>query len=309
MMPNPRTLQSPLAQRKLLYSLLGDLPNRHRPIRASLIKKEERETYVLEKLTLDLNGIEDVPALFTRPRNGAAPFPTILYNHAHGGDYLLGKRELIDARKEVLQPPYAEELARRGIACLCIDQWNFGERHGRTEQELFKEMLWKGQVLWGKMVYDNLRALDYLARRPDVDSQRMGTLGLSMGALMAWWTAALDTRIKVTVDMCCMTDFHELIAARGLDRHGIFFFVPCLLKHFDTASINALIAPRSHLSLNGNYDLLTPVRGLDSIDRAMKKVYKAAGKPESWRMFRRNHGHFEITEMRAEVVKWLDRWM
>ena len=42
-------------------------------------------------------------------------------------------------------------------------------------------MLWKGQVLWGAMVYDNLRALDYLITRSDVDGERIGTMGLSMG--------------------------------------------------------------------------------------------------------------------------------
>src|SRR5437763_1866113 len=141
--------------------------------------------------------------------------------------------------------------------------WCFGERSTRTELDTFKEMLWKGQVLWGMMVYDNLRALDYLLTREDVNPSRIGTVGLSMGSTMAWWTAALDERVKVTIDLCCLTDFHELIETRGLDGHGIYYFVPNLLKHFDTSSINALIAPRAHLSLNGNYDQLTPPRGLD----------------------------------------------
>jgi hypothetical protein len=164
-------------------------------------------------------------------------------------------------------------------------------------------------VLWGMMVYDNLRALDYLISRPDVDSSRVGTLGLSMGSTMAWWSAALDERIKVTVDLCCLTDFQELIATRGLDGHGIYYFVPNLLKHFDSAGINEIIVPRARLSLNGNYDKLTPPRGLDRIDRTLKKAYKAAGKPEAYRMFRRDIAHFETVEMRAVILEWLDRWL
>ena len=70
------------------------------------------------------------------------------------------------------------------------------------------KMLWEGQVMWGMMVYDSLRAIDYLVSRPDVDAARVATLGLSMGSTMAWWVAALDTRIKVCVDICCLTDFH-----------------------------------------------------------------------------------------------------
>jgi hypothetical protein len=115
--------------------------------------------------------------------------------------------------------------------------------------------------------------------------------------------------VKVTAELCCLTEFHELIATQGLDGHGIYYFVPQLLKYFDTVGINALISPRPHLSLNGNYDPLTPPRGLDRIDRELKRIYKADGKPEAWRMFREDHGHFETAEMRAEVLKWFERWL
>ena len=308
-MANRRNSARPSDQRKLLYSLLGDLPDRSRAIRSKKVNEERRDSYVLESWVLELNGREAVPAYFTRPYGKAGPFPAILYNHFHGGQYALGKKELIEGGAALMRPAYAEELGRRGIAALCIDQWNFGERRGRTESELFKEMLWNGQVLWGMMVYDNLRALDFLAARKDVDPRRIGTLGLSMGSTMGWWTAALDERIKVTVDLCCMTDFHELIAARGLDGHGIYYYVPNLLKHFDTIAINALIAPRPHLSLNGNLDQLTPPRGLDKIDRALKAIYRTHGQPDAWRMFRRDQGHFESAEMRAEILMWLERWL
>ncbi|MCZ6681534.1 MAG: hypothetical protein O7E52_30340 [Candidatus Poribacteria bacterium] len=56
-----------VARRKELYGLLGALPNRHRSITADKVCEEEREGYVLEKLVLDLNGVEDVPAFFVRP--------------------------------------------------------------------------------------------------------------------------------------------------------------------------------------------------------------------------------------------------
>lgn len=301
---------SPLqARRNLLYGLLGDLPERQRPITGKKFAEEDRESYVLERWILDLNGIDPVPALFARPR-GSEPYPVILYNHYHGGEHRNGKRELIEARDAFGQrTPWAEEFARRGIASMSIDHWNFGERHSRAESEVFKEMLWKGQVMWGMMVYDNLRAADWLCAREDVDAARVGTLGLSMGSTMAWWTAALDERMKVCVDLCCMTEYDELIATRGLDGHGIYYFVPGLLKHFDTVGVNALIVPRAHLSLNGNYDKLTPPRGLDKIDRELKKIYRAAGAPEAWQMFRRDTAHFETAEMRAEILAFLDRWL
>ncbi len=293
------------ARRQELYSLLGDLPPRDREISAELVVQEERQGYVLEKLTLDLNGIEPVPAYLVRPAGESAPAPAILFNHSHGGNYSIGKEELVGPREYLQSPPYAEQLTQMGYSALCIDHWGFGERRGRTESELFKEMLWNGQVLWGMMVYDSLRALDYLTSRSDVSSDRVATIGISMGSTMAWWLAALDTRVKVCVDICCLTDFQALIEARGLDGHGIYYFVPSLLRHFTTAEINALIAPRPHLSLAGNFDRLTPPAGLDRIDAELREVYEREGAPGSWRLSRYNTGHFETAAMRGEIVSFL----
>jgi len=296
-------------QRGELYALLGRLPDRDRPIAARKVAEEQRAGYVLEKLVLDLNGLEPVPAYFVRPVEGDGPWPAVLYNHAHGGQYEIGKEELISGRGGNL-PPYGPVLAERGISALCIDTWAFGERRGRTESEIFKEFLWRGRVMWGMMVYDSLRALDYLVSRPDVQSDRIATLGLSMGSTMAWWTAALDERVKVTVDICCLTEYEDLIATRGLDGHGIYYYVPRLLEAgWSCAKINALIAPRPHLGLAGEYDRLTPPSGLDKIDAHLSKVYAEAGAPDAWRLSRYGCGHMETAAMRAEILDWLDRWL
>ncbi|MHB1318076.1 MAG: dienelactone hydrolase family protein [Anaerolineae bacterium] len=295
----------PAVRRAELYALLGDLPDRERPISASLVCQDERDGYVLETLLLDLNGIEPVPAYFARPEGEVRAAPTVLYHHAHGGNYELGKDEFINGRSALQSPPYAKILTDMGYCALCIDTWNFGERRGRTESELFKEMLWHGQVLWGMMVYDSIRSLDYLATRPEVDMARMGTLGLSMGSTMAWWLAALDERVKVCIDLCCLTDFQELIASRGLDGHGIYYYVPGLLKHFDSSAINALIAPRAHLALAGVLDPLTPPRGLNKIDVALQQAYADLGAPDFWRLLRYTTGHFETADGRAAVVRFL----
>lgn len=292
-----------------LYSLLGDLPARDYPISVETIAVAQHDGYHLETLLLDLNGIEPVPAYFAKPTGATGPLPVVLYNHAHGGDYVLGKEEPVAGRSHLQKPTYAKVLTDAGYAMLCIDEWVFGERRGRTESSVFKEMLWKGQVLWGMMLYDGLRALDYLTTRADVDAARVATLGLSMGSTKAWWLAALDDRLKVCVDICCLTDFHELIKARGLDGHGIYYYVPSLLKHFDTSSINALIAPRAHLSLAGNYDSLTPAAGLDRVDANLRAVYAAKGAPEAWKLIRYEIGHFETAAMRREALAFLAQWL
>lgn len=294
-------------RRATLYQLLGDLPDRVRPVSATVLDGFEYDCYWLETLVLDLNGIESVPAYFVKPKSEADRVPCVLYNHAHGNDYVLGKRELLEGRAPGQLPPYAKALTSAGFAALCVDTWCFGERRGRTESAVFKEMLWRGQILWGMMVYDSLRAIDYLVLRPDVDGGRLATLGISMGSTMAWWVAALDTRIKVCIDLCCLTDYQALIESGGLDGHGVYYFVPSLLKHFTSAQINALIAPRVHLSLAGIYDPLTPPAGLERIDRELCQVYKDAGNEAGWKLVRSATGHFETAAMRTAVLDCLRR--
>ena len=58
--------------------------------------------------------------------------------------------------------------------------------------------------------------------------------------------------------------------------------MPGLLKHFTTAQINALIAPRAHLAVEGLQDKLVPVEGLTIIDKELTRVYAEAGHPERW---------------------------
>jgi dienelactone hydrolase len=303
--PQKRTsTPSPASRRRALYSLMGALPPRDRRIGAKLVATEDMGSFERERLVLDLNGIEPVPAYFIRPKGLKAKGPSILFNHWHGGEYKLGKDEMMRPKAGGV-PSYAQDLTDAGYTALCIDHWVFGERSTRTEMDCFKEMLWKGQVMWGMMVYDSLRALDYLLTRAEVDPSRVGTLGMSMGSTMAWWVAALDERLKVCVDICCLTDFQALIEAGNLKGHGIYYYVPSLLNHFTASSINALIAPRPHLGLAGNLDALTPPAGLDRIDADLKQVYAAHGKPENWKLLRYEVAHVETPEMRREVMQFL----
>jgi hypothetical protein len=292
-------------RRAELYALLGDLPDRERKLAATKRGEQERDGYLLESWVLDLNGLEPVPAVLARPKSLRGPAPAIVFDHSHGGGYEIGKRELFEGRSYMQPTPYAKALTDEGWQVLAIDHWCFGERSHASEADTFKAMLWEGRVLWGMMVYDSIRALDWLVTRPDVDPLRIGTLGMSMGSTMAQWLAALDERVKATVDICCLTEYHTLLAEKGLAGHGIYYYVPGLLKHFTAADVNALIAPRAHLGLAGLRDPLTPVRGLDVIDRELAQVYAGAGHPERWKLLRYDVGHQETAEGRREALAFL----
>jgi len=286
--------------REKLYSLLGDLPNRDLPITARTVAVDKNEDFITEHLVLSLNGIEEVPAFFTRPVETKEKYPIMLFSHSHGGLYKMGKNELLSPAPYGYPVSYAKALARRGIACLAIDHWCFGERHGRAESATFKSMLWKGQVMWGMMVYDSLRALDYLVSRPDVDTTRMGVTGISMGCTMSIWVAALDERVKMCADLCCLTDFEEIERCGDLDAHGIFYYVPSLTKHFTMADINKLISPRPHLSTAGIYDNLTPLAGLHKIEKELAPL-------GGFELKTYPCGHLETRAMREDVLAFIER--
>ena len=297
------------SRRDELYQLLGRLPDRNRPISVEIVSTEETDELIIERLLMDINGFEKVPAYFTKPKNIQGKTPAILFNHSHFGQYHVGKDEFLYGRDEMQSPPYAIALAQMGFAGLCLDSWGFGERMGNSESEIFKEMLWKGQVMWGMMVYDNLRALDYLESREDIDTKRIGTMGMSMGSTMAWWLSALDERISVCVDLCCLTDFQTLIAEKGLNLHGIYYYVPDLLNHFTTSDINELISPRPHFGLAGRFDPLTPLKGLEIIDNNLKRVYEKDGASEAWILRIYDVPHLENPEMRKDILAFFEKWL
>jgi len=297
-------------RRKELWGLLGDLPWEHSPSPARLVSREEYDGYTLERLVLDLNGAEDVPAILLIPKKRAARAPGLLYIHWHGGMYELGKEQLL--RGVTAQPAYAPVCAEKGIVTLAIDSWCFGERKHESngsegEQTAFKLMLWRGQVLFGMMMFDEFRAVDYLASRPEVDAERIGALGMSMGATKAWWLAALDPRVKVCMDVCCLTDFEELIRTHGIKEHAIFYYVPSLLKSFQTADINELIVPRAHLSVNGRLDPLTPPAGVEKIRNRLMPLYAKCGKQTDCRIELFDCAHVELPEMREMILQWMGR--
>ena len=290
--------------------MLGDLPWKHLPAPPQLVKIEKHEGYTLERLVLDLNGLEPVPAILLIPEKRRTPAPGLLYIHWHGGMYDLGKEQLLLGVD--VQPAYAPVCAEKGIVTLAIDSWCFGGRKhaadgGVGEQEAFKEMLWRGRVLFGMMMFDEFRALDYLASRAEVDPHRLGALGMSMGATKAWWLAALDPRVRLCLDVCCLTDYDELIRAHGLEEHGIYYYVPALLKHFNTSQINELIVPRPRLSVNGRKDPLTPPHGVELVRDFLMPLYRKFGKEEDCRIELFDCDHVELPAMRQLILKWLDQ--
>lgn len=284
-------------KRKQLTELLG---TRSKPltVSAQVLDVEKRRGYVLESLMLDLNGIETVPAYFAKPLHATESLPVIIFNHSHGGNFEQGKEELLISSSYLQNPSFVEAITELGFAVCSIDMWGFNQRKGKQESELVKEMLLEGRTLWGMRLFDNMAVIDYLETRCDVDSTRIAAMGMSMGGLMSWWLAALDERIKVTVDIAAQVHLETLKQKRGLDHHGFYYYVPGFLKHFSTASVQEMIAPRPRLSMIGKDDRMCPIEGAEFLNEQLKKAYREQISLQNWEGRILTGGHQETKEMR-----------
>jgi dienelactone hydrolase len=304
------------ATRATLWRLLGDLPPRLAKPAVKVVTSEQKDGYRLDKLLIDNAAGAKIPAWLLVPK-GAGPFPGILYSHWHAGQYALGKEELwLDAPDK--NGKRGETLVRRGYVVLAIDAYGFGERSGlgpdgprqkggQEEASLSKAFLWMGRSLWGMMVRDDQIALDVLSGLPEVDPKRIGATGISMGSTRTWWLAALDDRVSASVGVCCLTRYEDLFRAGELKAHGIYYFVPGMLKHFDTEAVTSLISPRPFLTLSGADDSGSPAPGVTKINDFCAEVYRLYGKPDSFKgVLYPGVGHVYTPEMWKEMLEWFN---
>ena len=128
----------------------------------------------------------------------------------------------------------------------------FNRRSSQNEQLVARSLMTAGITWPGVMLWDDLRTLDYLASRPEVDRQRLGCVGLSVGGYRSFLLAALDQRIKAAVDVGWMTSFASNLRRHVLNTVGLTFHIPGLYRYLDLPDLAALIAPRSVLVINGS---------------------------------------------------------
>ena len=317
----PKTLRAWTKERKeiraQLWKALGDLPPRPKEFKIQTTLREDRGDYLLEKFQFDNGAGATVPGYLLLPKKTAGRSAAILYCHWHGGQYDNGKEEMF--RSEHTPEPPGPTLVKRGFVVLGIDAYGFGERNGQGpggssekgsagELTASKFNLWVGRTLWGMIVRDDLIALDYLISRPEVDPERVGVTGISMGATRTWWLMAVDERLKAGVADACLTRYQDLILSEGLKYHGIYYFVPGMLKHFDTEAIVGLIAPRPILFLTGDQDQGSPVTGIRKIGDKARAVYGVYGKANSFQSkIYPGVGHVYLPDMWQRMLDWFDQ--
>ncbi len=302
-MPGPDRAPDRAELRRLLGGEVGAL----RFTDVEYVASRPKGGMVLDDLHFTSSAGEVVPAYFLRPDDGRAPAPAVLYCHAHGGRYGIGRDELMGGRP-ALRSPYGPALAARGYAVLCLEMPCFGARAELQETALSKAHHWRGTTLFGRMLAELSAGLDFLADAPSVDQTRIATLGISMGGTHAWWLAALDERVGAAVHLCCFADLDCLISTGGHDGHGPYMTVPGLLQRCSTGALAGLIAPRPQLVAAGLEDVFTPpdcfAAGLSELEAA----YAAAGARDALEVVSDpRSAHVETKAMRNTVLDFLHR--
>lgn len=302
-----------------LQKLLGDIPPRPKKLNVQTVFRKQMNGYILEKFLIDNEVDGFIPGYLAIPTNVKGKVPVVLGMHGHGSS----KDNVFGSNSGTAQDVMAL-LISKGYAVMAIDSYFNGERRGTgpagipetqskgpdQETSTFKINLWFGRSLWGMQIRDEQIALDYLKTRPEIDSDKIGVEGMSMGSTRAWWLAALDERVKVVVGIACFTRYKELIEQRELKAHGIYYFVPGMLQHFDTEAVMGLIAPRPFLALTGDSDAGSPLSGMKTLEKKLDTVYSLYKEKEKFKsIIYPNTGHVFTDDMKIEMLDWFEKYL
>jgi len=164
-------------------------------------------------------------------------------------------------------------LAKLGFVVLTYDPFGQGERRveGNGHHEYFKSVL-VGRNNMTYMIWDSIRALDYLAGRPDVDPSRIGATGASGGGLNTFYLAAVDERVRVACPVVFVSRLREFLETRI--RHCPCSHVNGLASFADEGTVLGLTAPRPVLLLTASDDpMFTPAGARNAVRQALEHPF------------------------------------
>jgi hypothetical protein len=244
-----------------------------------------------------------VPAHVYRPASAAADqLPGVLL--IQGWD--LDKHSL---------PEFKLRLAEAGYVVLFPDNRFSGERKhassGTAEQSnLLPVAGLFGLTFMGMNTWDNMRALDVLAARPDVRADCLGAVGLCWGGMQTWLLTALDERVKVACPVCAVSTYEAMLRdfipwTTGHSCYGTYLWD--WARHGDIQDILACIAPRPLLIRNNVNDTWFPVSGYHRVVQELSQVYRTLGAPDHFAHAARVTQHDITDTFGEEVLGWLRR--
>ena len=265
-----------------------------------VVYEEQRKGYKAQKLEIHLSRYYTVPAYLLIP-DGDGPFPAVNLLHDHGAHLFIGKEKMIrplacedstvirDAKEWVAQlydgQFVGDMLVQNGFAVFSADAPMWGER-GQQEgprrekyDMIAGNMMMYGIDLSAYMTYDDLSGTEFLASLPQVDAERVGCVGFSMGAYRSWMLAALSDRIKAAAAVCWMvtTDEQLSLKYKRTENGGFANCLPGLRRWMDYPHIVSMACPKPMLFINGSQDKLFPVAGVQKAFGIMQHTWDSQG--------------------------------
>lgn len=310
-----------------------------------VLERVDRDDHVREKILFSTGPNFRVPAYVLIPKKLKGTAPAVVDLHSHGGMFLFGKEKVIDLgnnhpamttyhERNYDGRPTATALVQRGYVVITIDAFAFGERrlildadlkmgwdrskysaadvnHLNQQCRSKESTLAKGLVLagatWpGIVAWDDMRTVDYLVTRPEVDPKRVGCLGISLGGYRALYLSALDDRISAG----CVTGFLSAVKPMiraHLDTHSWVHFLPGLHSYLDLPDVASLAAPRPLLVQQCARDQLFPRAGMKEGVEKIAVVYEKAGAKEKFAGKFYDVPHQFTRAMQDDAFAWLDR--
>ncbi|MBI4027933.1 MAG: hypothetical protein HY360_23315 [Verrucomicrobia bacterium] len=315
-------------------------------LKPRVVKKVATADFIGEKVVYHTAPWFEVPAYFLLPRRGKPPFPAVYLMHEWGGNPLFGKERVIQFGNEPLVlvdhqrihhsgRGLANEFTKRGYAVLAADAFYFGERsprgfagiprvidpyklsvsdavnlHNAIGNSLFaalRYLAWAGVTWAGIFTWDDIRGIDYLASRPEVDANRIACTGLSVGAWRTNLLAALDDRIKASASIMWMTTGDAQHGYNVQGAVGTFCVLPGLWQQLDVPDFSVMAAPHATMVVSGKDDILFPLKGQADSAKHIAGGFKWAGCPRQFRYFNPKKPHVFDADIQAAVFEWFGK--
>ncbi len=196
------------ALRKQLFAAWGVTPEACCDLEPMVHGRLERDGYRVEKITFQtLPGLRMAANLYLPAGEGKRAAVLCVHGHWRG------------AKQDRVVQSRCIGLAKLGFVVLCVDALGAGERAigealGEYHGEMVAATLFPaGKSLAGLQVFENLRAIDYLVSRPEVDATAIGVTGASGGGNQTMYIGALDERLKCVVPVCSVGNYQAYLGA------------------------------------------------------------------------------------------------
>ena len=204
---------------------------------------------------------------------------------------------------------YAVELAQRGYVVLAPDYPSFGDYAG---YDFAADRYDSGTM---KGIFNHMRCVDLLQSRDDVDAERIGVIGHSLGGHNAMFAAAFDERLKVIVSSCGWTPFHDYYGGKikgwTSDRYmprlrDVYGLDPDRVP-FDFYEVVAALAPRAFFSNSPLRDDNFAVAGVRKAEPVAREVYRLLGAEDRFLVRYPDCEHDFPSDMRREAYEFVDK--